>query len=320
MTARLLALLPALALLVGACGGSSDDDAAPDATAETSTTADEAGGERRTVGDIALAADQQEPSRFEGKMTMVPGTGAGFNEPVDIAMSGALAPAEQASHISIDMSDLARVAMAGQDSSGVPEGFAEMFEEPLETITIGETVWMRFPLFTMFLGVEEGKWVEIPPDQASELTSGFGLGEQVSSPTAVLEQFRDAEAEVEELGTETVRGVETTHYRLVVDVAAMVEDLPAEERAQAEQELGGVEQFPVEVWVGEDGRLYRYRADLTPEMIQGQSQDVESATVEMEFFDYGEDVGVTAPPADQVTQMDDLAGTLGQAEGQTEGG
>lgn len=333
MTARLPALLTALALLLSACGGDSSDDAAPEQAAGTttraaggtegdtsSTTAGDGSGQRRTVGDIALAADQQEPVRFEGTITMVPSAGAALSEPVAIGMSGALAPADEASQVSIDMSDLARAAMAGGDSSGVPAGFAEMFDEPLETVTIGETVWMRFPLFAMFLGVEEGRWVEIPPDEASELTSGFGLGEQTSSPTAVLEQLRDAEAEVEELGTETVRGQETTHYRLLVDVAAMLEGLPDEERADAEQSLGDAEQFPLEVWVGEDGRLYRYRADLTPEMVEGQGQEVESAAIDIEFYDHGTDVTVTPPPADQVTRMEDLAGTLGQGEGQGEAG
>jgi hypothetical protein len=314
---RLLALLAALALLISACGDA-DDSAAPADDTTTTTAADTdtettegtapagdtpAPGETRTLADIALRAEP-EPSRFEGTITVVGATGADMEGPVEIRLSGAVDPEADSTQMAMDMAALVSAAMEAEAGGAVPPELADLFTDPFEIITIGETTWLRFPLFTMMLGTEAGQWLEIPEDEAGDLTAGFGLGDQANSPTAFLEQFRDAEVDVEELGTATVRGVETTHYRLLIDVDAVAAQLPPEEQAEMEATFGGQDLLPVEVWVGDDGRLYRYRSELTSAM--ADDPDVESAVMEVEFFDYGAEVAIAPPPADQVTRLDDL--------------
>ena len=65
--------------------------------------------------------------------------------------------------------------------------------------------------------------------------------------TDALEYLRSVADEVTEVGAETVRGVDTTHYRATVRLA--------EAGASPERD-----HHPVEVWVDENGRTRRYRA------------------------------------------------------------
>lgn len=337
MPTRPIALLAALALLVAACGGDSTDEAttaddtattaagdevetdstdAPGTTEAPSTETTEAegatagegvAGERTTVGEIALRADATESSRFEGTVTVA--AGPEMPEPAEMTLTGAVDPASDSARIELDLSDLATAALGAEGAEGLPEGMAGLFDEPLEVITIGDTSWMRWPFLGLLTGAET-EWVELPPEEAGSVTSSFGVGDEITSPTAFLDQLRDAEAEVTELGTEEVRGVETTRYRLLVDLAALSADVTEEERAELEEGIGGLERtdVPIEIWVGEDGRLYRYSMELDA-ATQGGAPG--AAAVRFEFFDHGADVEITPPPADQVTPLEDLGGSLG---------
>lgn len=314
MRTRLLALFTAAALVVGACGSDSDDPAdettttseveSPVTTGGTSTSTPD--GEGGTFGDLVPAVEE-ESARFEGRMVAVGSPGSQLTEPLEVLVSGALDPERQAVRISMDMSAVARSAFGGGEME-LPPQFAEMFEEPMEIVTIGGSAWLRFPLLAMVTGADTD-WVEVPPDEAGGLASQLGLRSQVTSPTGLLDQLREARAEVEEVGTEDVRGVGTTHYRVQVDLSALADTMPEAEREQFRQEFGEADALPVEVWVGDDGRLHRYRVDLTE--AGGASEEVESASVEFEFFDHGSDVDIEAPPEDQVTPMEELQGLPG---------
>jgi hypothetical protein len=79
-------------------------------------------------------------------------------------------------------------------------------------------------------------------------------------------------SEVEEVGTETVRGVETTHYRATGERGSM------------------------EVWLDSEDRVRRF------------STDGEDLTLTYELFAFGEPVEITAPRADEVASLGDVVG------------
>lgn len=327
MRFRPLALLTALALVLAACGGSSDDDAAPATTAPTTatTTTDDSAttttsalaqgtedddpaptsGDRTRFGDIALQRQSEESARFEGVLTIVGAPGSDLPGPIEILMSGATDMPNEASTVSIDMSRIVEAALAGEGGEA-PPGFEQLFEEPLEVITIGDTSYLRWALLSVMTGVET-EWVQLPPDDTGNVTGQFGLGSAATSPTEFLDRLADAETEVEVLGQETIRDHETTHYRMLVDVEQFSQDLPPEERAQLEQDLGTLDQaLPIELWIGDDGRLHRYSFETT----NPQQPEVESVTAVVDVFDHGSQLDITPPPADQVTPMDQFGGGL----------
>ena len=147
-----------------------------------------------------------------------------------------------------------------------------------ELVLDGSVLYARLPM----LG-----WVSADLERVGKLL-GDGLGELTGlvedGPTGVLEQLR-AVGDVEELGREQVRGVETTRYRALL------------------RPPGGTEEdaLPVEVWIDDDGLVRRLRVTY------GQR----AASVTVELFDFGADVDVEPPPADQVTDLDELFGGEG---------
>lgn len=117
-------------------------------------------------------------------------------------------------------------------------------------------------------------------------------------------------------GTDTIDGVETTHYRVAVDVAKLPDG-----RA-LRQQVGST--LPMDVWLDEEGRLRRQQLDVTlktPVPADGSAAGASPApqrmTVRtvMEFTDFGTELEAEAPPAGQVADMTGKA--LRQGRGQS---
>lgn len=160
-----------------------------------------------------------------------------------------------------------------------------------------------------------GGWISL---DVSEAFGTDGLGNSVGaqpSPTEQLDQLRAA-GDVEEVGTEEVRGEEVVHYTANLDfrklldegVDALGETLGADQVdffTQLLDEVGG--DATVDVWINDDGLPVRYTTT--------SSLDIDGQTVEgnitIDFFDFGIDVSPEAPPADEVMSFDDVLGGLG---------
>lgn len=332
----LLAILCTLALVLSACGsteqattdtsavapaaqaGSADDMTAEStpttaATGDTATTGDTtaesapatsvatgdtttAGDTKRTrLGDKLTVADQATQSgRFEALISI-----AGdpeFPEGVEFSMEGAFSG--ESSEVSLDFGTLAAAAMTSEGAGDLGP-FAAMFEEPLIVRTIGTQAYISWPILAMFSG-GQGTWIEAEADDASSVTEGFGAG-GIASPSDFVASLEDANAEVTELGTEEIRGVETTHFRALVDLAELSSTMSPEERASLEDDFGDIDtsEFPIEFWVDADGLLRRYSMNIAEETGA-------SASFVFDLFDYGADISIEAPPADEIIPADQL--------------
>jgi hypothetical protein len=112
--------------------------------------------------------------------------------------------------------------------------------------------------------------------------------------------------DVEEVGTETVRDAETTHYRFVTDLAALAENGPEELRPSFEQlmQITGVEEIPTQVWVDGDDLVRRVVTDF--EIDQQGQQVTQQSTIE--YFDFGVEVDVQPPPEKDTVDITELGG------------
>jgi len=112
--------------------------------------------------------------------------------------------------------------------------------------------------------------------------------------------------EIEEVGTETVRDAETTHYRFVTDLAALAENGPEELRPSYEQliQMTGTEEIPTQVWIDGDDLVRRIVTDFEIEQ-QGQ-QVTQQSTIE--YFDFGVEVDVRPPPEKDTVDITELGG------------
>jgi hypothetical protein len=109
--------------------------------------------------------------------------------------------------------------------------------------------------------------------------NGTGGGLAHADPGGVLDLLREI-GEVETVGPETVRGVPTTHYRGTIDIASV----------------------PVDVWVDGDGRARKISATVDRAGIK--------VATEIEYYDFGVELDVDAPPADEVLDFTELFGDV----------
>ena len=163
----------------------------------------------------------------------------------------------------------------------------ELLGKKLELVTDGDTAYLKVPAEAR--GMSQGKtWLRLP-------SSGFvpGAGLTTSDPLSTLRGLASPGATIDEVGTEDVRGTETTHYRTHLD---LTKNLPAEATQGGPAGLfDQLKNVPVDVWLDHDNRPRRYSftLDLSAEGRQA------STKVTMETFDYGKPVHVEAPdPAD----------------------
>jgi hypothetical protein len=152
-------------------------------------------------------------------------------------------------------------------------------------------------------------WVKANIDTFSQaLGASESLGGNTTEPTQLLNLLK-ATGQVTTLGSQSVRGVATTHYHALVDFGRIAATAApglraADERfAQQLERLTGSNSLPIDVWVDASQRVRRFSTQL--QMCTPQGTLAESVT--MELFDYGPQPDVLVPAASEVT---DITGNL----------
>lgn len=327
MSKRFSALSLAALLVLAACGGAevassstsaptpaptigstTPSDAAPTTTTDPTTNASSPA-RSGTFGAMVLGADSSlgnTSGRFEAVITMVANETSELPGDVTITLSGAFNGQTGDSELTMDWGDMVALAMAAEDSEGFPAEFADLFNEPMQIKIIGDKSYIRWSFFAMFLGTD--KWIETDADGSADMTAGFGFGADGSSPTELLEGLANANAKVEIIGQEEVRGVVTTHYRAVLDIATLAQTLTQAELDELRSDLGDLDstQLPIDVWIGDDGNVYRYSVEVDAAAAGGDVEGIASMTMVFEMWDYGADIVIEPPPADEIVTEDDL--------------
>jgi hypothetical protein len=144
----------------------------------------------------------------------------------------------------------------------------------------------------------EGKrWLSFPvPFDVEDSLDDLVLPFPLVDPSELLRTFQEAGGEPQRLGEKDVRGVPTEGYRLQLDLARLVERAPEEHRKALRAELEGRTEktLPVDVWIDDAGRARRFVIEL------------EDVPATIDFFDFGVDADVQAPPQDEVFDGDEF--------------
>ncbi|MEU1003039.1 hypothetical protein [Streptomyces tibetensis] len=146
-------------------------------------------------------------------------------------------------------------------------------------------------------------WIKIDLGKvAGQQGAGDGSMSDPARSAAYAKAITDKD--VTEKGQATINGVETTHYRVSVDVAGLPDG------DSLRKQVGPT--LPMDVWLDDEGRMRRQQLDMTvktPEATRRSSSGASSApgkvTVRtvMDFTDFGTEVEADEPPAGQVTDM-----------------
>lgn len=201
----------------------------------------------------------------------------------------------------MDMSALtAGAEIAPEDD---PLGLASGFLGETEFRTIGDRVYVKFGFVTALLGADT-PWVSMPEEDGSEFTTDSSDVPQ--DPREILDAYADAEGSIDDLGLESVNGVEATHYRILIDSDSM--RLTADERAELEESgLFAAGEIPMDVWFTDDGHMVRLIMEIDgSELDVPPEEHFERMVLRYDVFEINGDVQIEPPPADQVTAIEDL--------------
>ncbi len=114
-----------------------------------------------------------------------------------------------------------------------------------------------------------------------------------------------AAGQADAVGDETLRGVPTTHYHVLVDLARLSAEVPASQRVGAQKQaellkrISGETTLPIDVWIDARKRVRRYHVQV-PLCYQGERT---SETVSVELYDYGTQSIPAPPPSSDTTDL-----------------
>jgi hypothetical protein len=275
------------ALAVAGCGGDDDDGGA--------TTA------------AAPAAQSTTPAPAATTEAPAPAT-AGVSDPVAQA---AAAAAKATGGVTVKLRGTVKTGQVAQSLKGDGtvdrqngRGMFKLSTEingkdiPIREVMDGRSIYLTSELFTNRLPGKRS-WMRIDLAEAAK-TKGFdlsalGTNGPSQDPAQILAYLHGAGAS-KKVGTEKVGGVDTTHYRVTVDLKkarAKTDSKAAKASIDALLKTLGTETtVPVEVWVDAQDRVRRERVSYSA-AIRGNKTDLDFTT---DFTDFGAAVEVDTPP------------------------
>src|SRR5262249_30470369 len=141
----------------------------------------------------------------------------------------------------------------------------------VEVVQDGDVGYVRFPAIDDQL--PDGKtWVRAAKGEATADGFQFHEVEQFSNsdPRELLRSLRAVSGVVETMGTEELRGVETTHVRVHLDLSALAATVarstgattPPQSLLDRLTEQSGVHDVPLDLWVDSEGLVRKLSLDL----------------------------------------------------------
>lgn len=284
----------AMAAVLAACGGSSSSSSAqPPATT-------------RSGSQIVLASVQTTAAAKSARETMTITTkGVG---PVSFSMA-----ANGVVDFTTGNSEF-KADLGGNMASFLPGG--------LEMRVVDKVVYVKMPssIGGLFGGSGGEQWLSVDTTKAGGGSNAFAnLGQ--SDPTQALGALGRVSDDVKEVGTATVRGVETKHYTATLDFAKAIDnaEVPKALRNKAKGLFGSAANLPpvpVDVYVDGDGHLRRMTLDMDLGSFAAGATgatgvSLPTMSMTLDLYDFGAPVNVQAPPADQIVKLPSLGGMGG---------
>jgi hypothetical protein len=172
------------------------------------------------------------------------------------------------------------------------------FSESVDGKTVTATMALPYVyVHTPGKRVDGKQWIRL---NVEGYTQALGVGSSLntSSDPSQWVDFLKAAGQASTVGTQTLRGVPTTHYHVLVDFDRFAAVVPSQLRTEAQQEaallerISGQSTLPIDVWIDAGNRVRRYQVQV-PLCYQGEHA---SETVDTEMYDFGTQ-SIPAPPA-----------------------
>lgn len=324
--ARLAAVLAAVALAVAACGGDGGGDAGSGDGADVATPA------------TSAPATTAPPPTSAAPTTAPPTTAAG-ELPTDatdllIAAIENSAASSVRGEMRLDMAEMASFAVQfaadGNQNRSITAQFGEMTgpdgEGPgIEIRYVDGVQYLQFVVPEGMQGLvgdamPQG-WFTLDPEAAASMgipcpspvpggTPASGVCQLPNDNTFLIPHLTGAEI----VGQDDLDGLAVTHVRFTVDAAALAAEASAMIGGDDVTGDFGPDEFIFDVWIDGEGFIRRISLDLGAAMegLMGDPDESESdgfgdafaslfdVTNVINYYDYGADITIEAPPADEI--------------------
>jgi hypothetical protein len=229
---------------------------------------------------------------------------------ISISGAGGFDTKHKVSQFTVDLGPLA----AALGSLG---GGGGQIPQKVDVVSLKTAFYIHIPALAVQAGGAGKEWLKIDLTKLPKSSTGGISASQVgkTSPTKALASLRSS-ISVHKLGSTTVRGSSTTHYRVSVNATKAVKALlPKSQQAAQLKSLktAGVTSVPLDVYV--DGSGYVRRFQLNLKNLKTKGSPPTSITVSVDIYDVGTSIKVTAPPASKTADgtklISGLLGSLG---------
>ena len=173
----------------------------------------------------------------------------------------------------------------------------------LEEVVDDGDLYLRSPELGAAFG-DSAKWMLMRSEAVGDLLQGSASGAGMSaSPTQQLDALKDASYEVTEVGPERLNGTTTTHYRALLDIEKLTDEIKSEVSGEfgdlIERSMDQVSSSTVDVWIDANGLLRRETSNST-------MGSLGSFTMTMDFSHYGIRPEIDVPPSSEVFDVTQL--------------
>jgi hypothetical protein len=187
----------------------------------------------------------------------------------------------------------------------------------INAVILGKDFYLKLPA-SLAGKIPGGKpWLELSLAKIGRSVGIQGLSSLADNPGGnpahFLRLLRAASTgSVHNLGQRTIDGLSTTGVRATIDLPKVVDTLPASQQPSASSAIASVEKLtglrylPIEAWVDSSNRVRRVVLSETGH-VEGQPF---AEKVQLDFVKYGPEPMPAAPPADEVTNIMSLFGSL----------
>jgi hypothetical protein len=147
-------------------------------------------------------------------------------------------------------------------------------------------------------------WARFNVERYTQSLGVSGSLNTSSDPSQWID-FLKAAGQASTVGLETLRGVPTTHYHVLVDLARFPAVVPARLRVGAQEQaallkrISGQSNLPIDVWIDGSKRVRRYQVQV-PLCFKGERT---SESVSVELYDYGTQSVPAPPPLSEVSDL-----------------
>jgi hypothetical protein len=203
--------------------------------------------------------------------------------------------------MSLDLSSLLAASLHAPSTNSANSSTSQL-GSTANVVATDDVVYLDFPLFARLVGVKT-QWMSVP---ASTGASTF----EVADPSAFLDFLHGTAGAVTDMGREQIRGVDTTHLHATVKLRDALNSATGAQRDRLQRaidQLGDTgtslvdAEVPTDVFIDDNGMVREIVFDFS---VPDSSESAASkATLTVDLFDFGTDVGINPPPPDQVTDV-----------------